>query len=73
MIKKTKCHRKGKFLVLHLVRVMESLVTVFSFGYLKANWYGDLLFSDWADDIDSSVSDFSGLPTITIDMDVGND
>jgi len=52
MIKKTKCRRKGKFVVLHLVRIIESLVTVFSLGFLKADWYSDLLFSDWAEDID---------------------
>jgi len=53
MIKRTKCRRKGKLAILHLVRIMESLVTVLSFGYLRADWYVDLLFSDWAEDIDN--------------------
>ena len=52
MIKRTKCRRKGKFVVLHLVRIMESLVTVFSLGFLEVDWYGNLLFSEWAEDID---------------------
>jgi len=56
MIKRTKCRRKGKFVILHLVRIMESLVTVLSFGYFRTDWYSDLLFSDWAEDIDKGVN-----------------
>jgi len=52
MIKKTKCRRKGKFVILHLVRIMESLVTVLSIGYFRVDWYSNLLFSDWAEGID---------------------
>ena len=50
MFGKARCRRRGKFVILHLVRIAESLVTVLSLGYLKATWYSDLLFSDWADD-----------------------
>ena len=50
MFGKTKSRRRGKLVILHLVRIAESLVTVLSLGYLKATWYSDLLFSDWAED-----------------------
>jgi|32_taG_2_1085360.scaffolds.fasta_scaffold03956_2 hypothetical protein len=52
MIKRTKCRRKGKFAILHLVRIADSLVTVLSLGYFQVDWYPHLLFSDWAEDID---------------------
>ncbi len=57
MIRKAKCRRKGKFAILHLVRIIESLVTVFSLGYLRADWYSNLLFSEWAEDIDCGYID----------------
>jgi hypothetical protein len=50
MLERTRCRRRNKFVILHLVRIAESLVTVLSLGYLKASWYSDLLFSEWADD-----------------------
>lgn len=52
MVKRTKCRRKGKFAILHLVRIADSLVTVLSLGYFQVDWYTDLLFSDWTEDID---------------------
>lgn len=50
MFRKTECKRRGRLVILHLVRIAESLVTVLSLGYLWSTWYSDLLFSDWAED-----------------------
>lgn len=50
MFKRTKSRSKRKLVILHLVRIAESLVTVISLGYLWATWYSDLLFSDWAEE-----------------------
>ena len=52
MLGRVRCRRRDKFVILHLVRIAESLVTVLSLGYLRVTWYSDLLFSDWAEDID---------------------
>jgi hypothetical protein len=43
-------------MLLHLVRILESLLVVCSLGFLDARFYSDLLFSDWAEDIDDGTS-----------------
>lgn len=56
-IRRTKCKRKFKYVLLHLVRIIESLVVVCSLGFLDGRFYSALLFSDWAEDIDDGKAE----------------
>ena len=40
-----------KFWLLAWVSIAESMVTVFSLGFLSVDWYAPVLFSDWMDEV----------------------
>ena len=48
---RTRCNSRRLLVLLHVVRVAESLGTIVTLGKYKTYWYSDLLFSDWAEDI----------------------
>lgn len=55
MIKRAKVVRRWKFWLLGWVRVLDGLVIVLSLGYLTGRFYSNVIFSDWANDIDKGA------------------
>lgn len=49
---RTKCARPFKFAVLQLVTMVDCLVSVLTLGFFVSHYGSELLFSEWADDID---------------------
>lgn len=59
-IRKLKCRRRGKYCVLHLLRILDSLIVLWTLGHYATDFYEDFLFSDWSDDIDYTKSSNRG-------------
>lgn len=49
---RTKCARPIKFALLNCAYLIDCLITIFTLGYFTSSYGPELLFSEWADDID---------------------
>ena len=45
-----KVTKRYKWWILHVVKLFDACVTVFTLGFFCSHYYGDLLFSEWMDD-----------------------
>lgn len=52
LIRKAKVHKHWKFWLIGWVSIIEGLIIVLSLGYLTSRIRADVLFSEWAEDID---------------------